>query len=545
MIGLLLKSTLVLGFALCVVWFARRARASVRHAVLVAAFGVLAVLPLVLVFAPAVPVAVPVATRVQVVPPRVASAPEVEFAAVAQREFPQSAVVESSDLVVWSVWVVGLVCFLVPVIIGLWQIRSIRRTGLPWARAGVDGRVDVLLHESLAGPMTCGVARPAIVFPVDAREWAEEDLDRAFAHELEHVRRRDWVWHCVARVVCAVYWFHPLVWMAWRRLGLEAERACDDAVLRGSAAVDYADQLVGLAARMPVSALGMAGRSDLAVRVRAVLDSGQARGRVGWVVVAFACVAGVVSVTMSPLKVVAATQKFEVVSVRMEDPKDPHSSPEYTNTATFRVFQTAFPSNRLTMRHASLNTLIAEGLGVDGRRIQGPDWLGREHYDLDAKVEGDARLTREQMRPLLRAMLEDRFHLKAHHVKKIVPGYALTIAKGGARVTLNQGAPFIGIYGGYHLKWVNSTIADFVPQLEKPVHGPVVDKTGLKGMYDFDLTFGPHDAGEFDHIREELWAGLPDIFTVLQEKYGLKLVPQKVLIDTLVVDHVEKNPTAN
>ena len=105
----------------------------------------------------------------------------------------------------------------------------------------------MLLHEALPGPMTCGVLHPAIVLPPDAQIWDQEDLNRAIVHELEHVRRGDWVSHCLARAVCAVYWFHPLVWIAWRQLALEAERSCDDAVLGRSEATAYADQLVGLA----------------------------------------------------------------------------------------------------------------------------------------------------------------------------------------------------------------------------------------------------------------------------------------------------------
>ena len=130
-------------------------------------------------------------------------------------------------------------------------------------------------------------------------------------HELEHVRRADWASHCLARVVCAAYWFHPLVWMAWRQLVLEAERSCDDAVLGRSEATEYADQLVGLARRLSMKApfLAMANRADLAARVGAVLDGGQRRGRAGGLAVALAWAAGVVLVvTMSPLRMVAAPQ---------------------------------------------------------------------------------------------------------------------------------------------------------------------------------------------------------------------------------------------
>jgi Zn-dependent protease with chaperone function len=73
---------------------------------------------------------------------------------------------------------------------------------------------------------------------------------KRIVHELAHVRRGDWVSQCFARAICALYWFHPLVWVAWRQLQLEAERACDDAVLACAEATDYANQLVGLAKRL-------------------------------------------------------------------------------------------------------------------------------------------------------------------------------------------------------------------------------------------------------------------------------------------------------
>jgi TonB family protein len=209
-----------------------------------------------------------------------------------------------------------------PVGMGLWQVRRLRRSALPWRQgqalverlaqeAGIGRRVEVLLHGGLPGPMTCGAVRPAIVLPADAEQWEAEDLNRAMVHELEHVRRSDWASHCLARAVCAAYWFHPLAWMAWRQLVLEAERSCDDAVLGQSEATEYADQLVGLARRLSVKSpfLAMANRADLAARVGAVLDGGQRRGRAGAVAVAAAWAAGaVLVVTMSPLRMVAAPQ---------------------------------------------------------------------------------------------------------------------------------------------------------------------------------------------------------------------------------------------
>ena len=186
--------------------------------------------------------------------------------------------------------------------------RSSTRLAL---EAGIHRRVEVLLHEALTGPMTCGVVHPAIVLPRDAQSWEAEDLNRAIVHELEHVRRGDWVSHCLARAVCAVYWFHPLVWIAWRQLALEAERSCDDAVLGRSEATAYADQLVGLARRL--SAAGEIARCwrwrtvpiwrRASARCSTAGSGAAGRGRSRWR--SPAPPRRLLVLTMSPLKVVA------------------------------------------------------------------------------------------------------------------------------------------------------------------------------------------------------------------------------------------------
>jgi ankyrin repeat protein len=133
-------------------------------------------------------------------------------------------------------------------------------------------------------------------------------------HELEHVRRGDWMVQLAARAICAIYWFHPLVWTAWRQLALEAERACDDAVVKSAVDADgteYAEQLVLLARRMSDSSaqpmVAMAGRSDLSARVTALLDQRQRRGRAGIMTFAAAVGAAAITViTIGPLRAVAA-----------------------------------------------------------------------------------------------------------------------------------------------------------------------------------------------------------------------------------------------
>jgi beta-lactamase regulating signal transducer with metallopeptidase domain len=209
-------------------------------------------------------------------------------------------------------------------IIGLRRIRVLRRHSVASAILWPASRVEIFLNERTAGPLTCGISRSAIILPRDAEAW-NDDLNHVLVHELEHVRRRDWLTLCIARAICAAYWFHPLVWIAFRLLTIEAERACDDAVLAPSDAAAYADQLVALARRLAPTRsplLAIANRSDLATRVHAVLDNHQRRGPAGRLAVAFACAAAALRVfAESPLPVVAPPQPQTTVARRTDLPR--------------------------------------------------------------------------------------------------------------------------------------------------------------------------------------------------------------------------------
>jgi TonB family protein len=326
--SIIAKVTVTTALGLIATWMARRSSAAKRHTILAASFGVLFAMPIASVLAPPVRIALPAAQkRTAPAPSRAISA--MSAVAPAHSRNAAASVVPSSPepsllTLLLAVWIAGMALFLLPIAIGLWQVRSLRRSAMPWPhgqsvfenlalQGGIHRRVEVLLHATLTGPMTCGAAHPAIVLPRDAQTWEAEDLNRAMLHELEHVRRADWVGHCLARAICAAYWFHPLVWIAWRQFALQAERACDDAVLERSEATAYADQLVRLAQRLSSISkpplLAMASRADLATRVRAVLDNRQRRGRSGTFPVALACAAAaLLALGLSPLRMVAAPQ---------------------------------------------------------------------------------------------------------------------------------------------------------------------------------------------------------------------------------------------
>jgi TonB family protein len=137
----------------------------------------------------------------------------------------------------------------------------------------------------LAMPLTWGILRPVIVLPSGATLWTQDRCRIVLSHELAHIARHDWFIQICAEVARCFYWFHPLVWLATRRLRQESERASDDAVLRsGIAPSHYASQLLDLARTLKnahhgwSTALAIARPSNLERRFIAMLNPTLNRG---------------------------------------------------------------------------------------------------------------------------------------------------------------------------------------------------------------------------------------------------------------------------
>jgi uncharacterized protein (TIGR03435 family) len=575
------KATLVVTLGLMGAWLARGNRAAVRHVVLAASFAVLMVLPIASILVPPVRIAVPTVQQEWTAPPlferaidtNQASAPTDQPAAVTSVISRWSWPSVSTLLLVG--WFAGAALFLLRMIRGLRQVHSLRRLGIPWRHgesvvkrlaldAGIYRRVEMLLHESLPAPVTCGVVHPAILLPPDARNWGGENLKRAIVHELEHVRRCDWMSHCLARIVCAVYWFHPLVWMAWRRLALEAERACDDAVVGRSEATAYADQLLELAQRMSGTrkspALAMANRSDLSSRIGAVLDRRQRRGRAGTLLVALACFAvALLLVTMSSLRMIAAPQaatlEFEVASIKPIDPNVMHNG-------TPRVY----PGGRVVLEASSLKGLVLMAFDLSYWQLSGGEaWMEKDLYDVEAKPPANLQpaitnlrhsnfaIADERLREMLQTMLIDRFHLKFHRETKTGKVYLLERGSGalqlhptgdGYLVTNRPDDGFsgdIGFAGGIAGgRWVIFNTS--MPQLAKfaasiVLHAPVLDRTGLSGSFDYKQPTRLPDS-------EVNYSDPSGPFLNLIPELGLKFESSKGPVESFVIDQADK-PSPN
>ena len=141
--------------------------------------------------------------------------------------------------------------------------------------------VKISIGGKVSQPVTLnpGWQLVQVQLPADALDWPADRIRIVLAHELAHVRRGDWIVQLAVELLCAAYWFNPLVWLAARRLRLESEQACDDAVLTlGVEGSEYATELVDLARafrsdRQPfVPAAAIARPSSLERRVRAMLN---------------------------------------------------------------------------------------------------------------------------------------------------------------------------------------------------------------------------------------------------------------------------------
>ena len=176
----------------------------------------------------------------------------------------------------------------------LGQLDSLRE------RLSIRARVDLVLAKEEMTPMTGGVRRPVILLPVSATEWSEARREAVLAHELVHVRRRDALRQLLGRTVLALYWFHPLSWVASHFAGARREEACDEEVLAlGARPSEYAGHLLSLAENKALRArafsLPMAQQSRLERRIQAILRPHRAppRAFVGAAALAAVAAAGV------------------------------------------------------------------------------------------------------------------------------------------------------------------------------------------------------------------------------------------------------------
>ena len=199
--------------------------------------------------------------------------------------------------------------------------------------------------------------------------------------------------------------------------------------------------------------------------------------------------------------------------------------------------------------NVSLANLIHDAYNIQADLISGgPKWVESSRFDVRAKVvDADAaelkNQSRDDRRRMLQVLLAERFHLQVHTEVKTLPVYELVVAKGGSK--LSEIAPgheddsFHGVSPGStsvsngQMISVYRTMVNLADTLSGQVHRTVIDKTGLPGHYNFELSWTREDGP----VPENATA--PPLFTAVEEQLGLKLVPGKGPVTTLVIDRVD------
>jgi uncharacterized protein (TIGR03435 family) len=175
-----------------------------------------------------------------------------------------------------------------------------------------------------------------------------------------------------------------------------------------------------------------------------------------------------------------------------------------------------------------------------------PDDIYDTQYDIIARAPGDNVPSIDDARAMLRTLLADRFKLKVHRETKEMQVYALVVGKNGPRLKASSASGPCLVHTALasdgrnnEETFTNCPIEQLAERLTNLIGDrPVLDQTGLTGKYDFRLVVIP----EYRSRGSSDIADIPAVTAV--GELGLKLAPQKALIDILAVDHIEK-PTEN
>lgn len=221
---------------------------------------------------------------------------------------------------------------------------------------------------------------------------------------------------------------------------------------------------------------------------------------------------------------------FEVASVRVAPPNADPQTGSWSRPGV----------GRFTATHVPLTLLLQLAYGIDGSQIANkPGWMDTSLYDVDAKPHEGVSLSREELKPCLQTLLQQRFHLVAHFEPRSMRGYALILGQSGLRLKPASDGHFPGerhLVTTGHLHVYNCSMQQFAQYLTSAAGFPVADQTGLAGRYDIDFDYNPDP---------DIESELQPLEAALKQSTGLLLKPRKVPTQMLVIDSVDKVPTLN
>jgi bla regulator protein blaR1 len=589
------QSTLVLGAACALAWLLRRNGARVRFGIwtvaslkflvpgapLIAAGRAIGWPSPTMMPQPTLSAALNAINQPFAMPlPMMSGAPATPAAALATPDWPVAlaAVWLTGSIVVFAMWTMrwSSVAAIVRRSAPVTDPEVIARLRRAEATIGITHPLRAIVSDAAIEPGVFGIVRPVIVWPRDlGAHLTGEQIDGVLVHELAHVRRHDNLTAALHLAVEAIFWFFPPVWWLERQLMRERELACDQEVLTaGRDPKSYAESILRtceLYAESPLTCLSGVTGADLKQRIAAIArgDGGDALGFTRRAIIAATAAVAVamplaIGVLQAPMLLAQAPglgplPSFEVASVKQ-------------NTSGVQGASSTARGSQMVVVNDTLFNIVRNVWSIqDNQILGGPDWVRSrgERFDITAKAPEGTRP--DQMLLMMRALLVERFRLKVHNETREVPVFALVMARqdrklgpqiapaafdcNALRAAVARGerptppppqgdrpvcgartAPGRILVGG-------APIADIARSFSGFVGGrPVVDRTGLTGIYDFELTWAPEapptapdgaPTAGFD-------PGGPTLFTAVQEQLGLKLEATTGPVEVLVIDSAER-----
>ena len=441
-------------------------------------------------------------------------------------------------------------------------LRRIERLGR------IRNPISVLLSRTSLEPGIFGIARPVLLWPEGMSHRLDDaHLEAILAHEVWHVRRRDNLSALLHMLVEAVFWFYPLVWWLGARLVEERERACDEEVLElGGDRQIYAESILKvcefcLGSPLPCVA-GVTG-ADLKKRMVHIMNDrilhNLGLGRKLLLTTA-ATLAIAIPVTVGLFTATPSRAQSQTAASNLSAPVytsvsiKPHESVDPMRTKMmFSLMDGSFVANGVTLQR-----LIQIAYHVQDAQISGPsDFLNKTKFDIEAKLDPSFVAAMHQQisggknfddQNLLKSLLADRFKLVAHFEARSMTAYDLLADESGSKLqSVGEQPPRMTRLGHGELSSTGAPLELLAAQLSARLGVPVVDKTGLKGNYAFNLHWTPEkmederlaQSGEPVAPEPPKDPNGPSLMTALQEQLGLKLEPNTETVQVLVIDHAE------
>ena len=278
------------------------------------------------------------------------------------------------------------------------------------------------------------------------------------------------------------------------------------------------------------------------------------------------------NLALSLVSTVILLAPISVFAPRIDAQSNTKGAPQF-DVATIRLNKShdngerfEFTADGFAATNVSLMVLLKLAYGVEEDQIVGlPGWAKSERFDIAAKTEGVdlGKLSIEQRKHMIRPLLADRFQLGFHEVEKNVPAYVLVVAKNGPKLQpskpdgtgpLPDHQHTLRMMGRGYVLGLGVPMELIVQMLTDQLGRPVIDRTGLKGDFDFTLRWTSDEGleplqSQKDSNQEKIGSigsdsEWPTLFTAVDEQLGLRLKGENGPAGAIAIDHVEA-PSAN